>query len=162
MTVSPSASASASSRTAVPGWSSSREAARSFGKYHRLELAGWVGEGDEGVRIAALAIALSGGQHGAGKRAHDAACASLGRKIGPGIGAERLQHVLIVIEGVAGEKEADRLELARQPIGRHPGLAARSSIGGGRAGSSGEEVFWPSLASSRERLPAAMMRSTLA
>ena len=41
---------------------------------------------------------------------------------------------------MAGEEEADRLELARQPVGRHQGLAGRSSIGGGRARCAAEEV----------------------
>jgi hypothetical protein len=39
--------------------------------------------------------------------------ARLGGIVDPGLGAERLQHVPIVVEGMAGEKEADRLELAR-------------------------------------------------
>ena len=54
LTVSPSASASTSSRTAVPGWSSSPRGCQGFREQHRLELPGGVREGGEGERLPVL------------------------------------------------------------------------------------------------------------
>ncbi len=61
-------------------------------------------------------------KHRAGKRADHAASARLVGKLHPGLGAERFEHVLIVVERMAGEEEADRLELAGEPVGGHPRL----------------------------------------
>ena len=85
-------------------------------------MASRIGKGDEGVGIAAFALALAGVKHGAGERAHHATRPRLGGEVHPRLGAERFEHVLVVVERMAGEEEADRLELARQPVGRHPRL----------------------------------------
>ena len=93
-----------------------------LGEHHRLELAGRIREGDEGIGVAALALALARMQHGAGKRAHHAARPRLGGEFDPGLGAERFQHVAVVVERMTGEEEPHRLEFLREPVGRHPGL----------------------------------------
>ncbi len=132
LTASPSASASTVEQHRGAGLEQSARGRQQFGEDHRLELAGRVGEGDEGVGIAGLALALAGVQHRAGKRADRAARACLGSELGPGLGAERFEHVLVIVERVAGEEEADRLELAREPVGRHErlgGRGARSAAG---------------------------------
>ena len=80
-------------------------------EHHRFELAGRVGEGDEGVSITGLALPLARMKDGRGERADDAAGARLARELCPSLGAKVGKNVLIVVEGMAGEKESDRLEL---------------------------------------------------
>ena len=62
------------------------------------------------------------------------------REVDPGVGAERFEHLLIVVERMAGEEEADRLELARQPVGRHPRLGGTELDRRRRARRTGEEI----------------------
>ena len=133
---SPSGSASTVSRTTVPGSSRAREAVEQLREQHRLELAGRVREGGEGIRIAGLALALAGMQHRAGERADHAAGARLGGELDPGLGAERFEHLFVIVERVAGEEEADRLELARKLIGRAPRLRFWKALHLPRGGSS--------------------------
>ncbi len=65
----------------------------------------------------------------------------LGGELGPGLGAERFEHVLVIVERVAGEEEADRLELAGQAIGRHEGLGGAQLDWRRNVRGAGEEIF---------------------
>ena len=164
LTVSPSASASTSSRTAVPGSSSSREAAKRFGEHHRLELSGRDRRRRRrrrhcrSCRSARARTSTVPASVPTTRRVR-ALAANSTQVSAPSAS----QHVLIIVERMAGEEEADRLELARQPIGRDPGLRGaeldrrRFARERRRRDRSGRRS-----SSSSERLPAAMMRSTLA
>ncbi len=83
------------------------------GEDHRLELAGGVGEHAEGELVAALRLALARRDDDAGEAS--LAGAALGHRLEfrVALDAELLQNLLVAVERMAGEIEADGIELVR-------------------------------------------------
>src|SRR5262249_27663805 len=89
---------------------------QAFGKDHRLVVPGWVGEADDTHAIAGLGAALDARDH---RRCH-AARGGAGfhglAEIRPRLDPQTLEQRRIVVERMAGEKEADRVVFLLQPL----------------------------------------------
>ena len=121
-TSSPCASAVRNSSTALPGSSRSRYCVQAFLEDHRLVVAGRVGEFQNAHPVAGLGAPLGARHDGAGDAARGRA---LLHRIGerrPRLHVQPLERGGVIVERMAGEEEADRVELALQPLGRQPRL----------------------------------------
>ena len=98
---------------------------QAFLEDHRLVVAGRIGEFQDAHLVAGLGAPLGARHHGAGDAARGRA---LLHRIGerrPRLHVQPLQRRRVIVERVAGEEEADRVELALQPLGRQPRLRGR-------------------------------------
>ena len=95
---------------------------QAFGKNHRLVMAGRVGQADDAHLAAGAGAPLLPRHHRAGDAAGGRAGLHRTREIGPGLHAQFLEHGGVIVERMAGEKEADRLVFAFQALGRQPRL----------------------------------------
>ena len=95
---------------------------QAFLEDHRLVVAGRIGEFQDAHPVAGLGAPLGARHHRAGDAAGGRA---LLHRIGerrPRLHVQPLERRRVVVERMAGEEEADRVELALQPLGRQPRL----------------------------------------
>ncbi len=101
------------------------ELGKRFGKQHRLEMAGRVGQAQNAHLIAGLGAALLARHHGRGNLAGGGAGFHRLAEIRPALHPQPLERGGVVVERMAGQKEADRVIFAAQPLGRQPRLDLR-------------------------------------
>ena len=76
---------------------------------------------------AGLGAPLGAVEHGRGDAADGGAVPHRAAEIGPGLDAQPLEHLVVLVERVAGQEEADRLVLLLQPHDGGPRLAERDA-----------------------------------
>ena len=100
-----------------------------LGEQHGLEMAGGIRETHDAHLVAGLGAPFHARHHGRG----DLSCGGAGfhraGEFGPGLHPQPLQHGRVIVERMAGQKEADRVIFAPQPLGRQPRLDLRQHDG---------------------------------
>jgi len=112
-----------------------------FGKQHRLEMAGRVGQAHDAHLVAGLGAPFHSRDHGGSHLAGGRAGSHGAGKLRPGLHPQALERDGVVVERMAGEEEPDGIVFTPQPVGGQPRLDLRQHDGGGVGGAAEHVVL---------------------